>query len=561
MPALGAFTFVLHSHVPYVRLGRRWYHAEAWIHDAIIETYIPLLETLYDLRAEGVPFRMAVGLSPVLAEQLADAQILAHLLLYLDERIAAAQSDMEYFEHENFNEHLRFLAEWYRDNFQRIKDAFTNRFRRDLIGAFRQLQDEGLIEIITTAATHAYLPLLARDGSINAQVKTAVASYERLFGRTPRTFWLPEYGYRPAQITETGRERPGLEHWLETNGFGAFLVNAHTITRENPAGVASGDIIGRYSAIARRFTIPVSAYFAQAPRDASPLETYYVSETGEGGHSEIAAVARSERLGQQVWGIELSYPRDFDYRDENRRSGTSNLPYWRVTGEMVDPRDKDMYHPDWASYKIEQHAEHFAHLVGDQLRSYNQATGEYGLVAASYNSELFGHWWFEGIQWLGSALRHLANNPDVDLTTPAPFVAQHPPAQTVDLPESSWGIGGIHFLWDNEETHWMWTPIHAAEDRMERLAETITSPTDAEKVVLAQAARELLLMQSSDWQLLVTTNYARPYAIRRFTEHVEHFDWLAESLEEGAPDVTAARALWEQDKVFADIDYRWFAGK
>ena len=209
MSALGAFTFILHSHHPFMRLEGRGYHGEEWIHDAIIETYIPLLETLYDLKEEGINYRLAIGFSPVLAEQLADPLVLEHFEHYLDERIDAAQNDMRYFEKEAYNEHLRYLAEWYRDTFQRIKTAFTERFKRDLIGAFRRLQDEGLLEIITTAATHAYLPLLSRDSSLNAQIKTAAASYRRLFGRAPTGFWLPEYGYRPAQITETGRAACG----------------------------------------------------------------------------------------------------------------------------------------------------------------------------------------------------------------------------------------------------------------------------------------------------------------------------------------------------------------
>ena len=533
MSALGAFTFVLHSHMPYMRLPGRSYHGEEWIHEAILETYLPLLETLYDLKEEAVDYRLAFGISPILAEQLADPLVLEHFGRILDERIEAAQKDMHYFDKEAYNEHLRYLAEWYRDTFQRIKTAFVERFGSDLIGAFRRLQDEGLIEIITSAATYAYLPLLARDASLNAQVKTAVSSYQRLFGRSPSGFWLPEYGYRPARVTETGRQQSGIEQFLAASGIKTFYADTHTITGGRPLGAAAGNSIGAADGIKRRYVLPNSDYFPEAKRDVSPFVPYFVSEAGEQAHSHsgVAVIARSEKIGQQVWGSELGYPLDFDYRYFLRRSGTSGLQYWRVTGSKVEPTNKDYYHPDWAAYKIEQHAEHFAHLVGDQLRSYNQATGTYGLVAATFNSDLFGHWWFEGISWIGKVLRHLAHNPDVDLTTGVQFVEQHSPTTALDLKESSWGIGGLHFLWDNEENHWMWMPIHAAEERMERLAEHFTSPSDAEALVLAQAAREVLLMQSSDWMLLVTTGNGRAYAIRRFSQHAERFDLLAESLE------------------------------
>jgi 1,4-alpha-glucan branching enzyme len=105
----------------------------------------------------------------------------------------------------------------------------------------------------------------------------------------------------------------------------------------------------------------------------------------------------------------------------------------------------------------------------------------------------------------------------------------------------------------------MWTAIHAAEDRMSRLAEHFDAPTSDEGLALAQAARELLLLQSSDWPFLVSAGGARAYAIRRFSEHADRFDHLAESLENGQPDVNSAQRWWQQDNVFPDVDYRWFA--
>ncbi len=544
-----------------MRLGGRWTHGEEWIHEAILNTYLPLLNTLYDLGDEGVAFRLTLGLSPILAEQLADPSVLEHFEHFLDEKLEAAQKDMLYFEKEAYNEHLRFLAEWYRDNFQRLKTAFVARFNRDLIGALRRLQDSGQIEIITTAATHAYLPLLARDGSLNAQIRTAAASYRRLFGKAPTGFWLPEYGYRPMQITETGQQRPGIEQFLAESGIRSFLVDSHAFTGRAPRSIAAGDVIGVYGAVKKRYALPAANVFAEARRDISPLAPYFVAESGTTPRTDISVIARNERVGQQVWGNELGYPLDFDYREPGRRAGTSGFAYWRVTGQKVDAHNKDYYHPDWAAYKIEQHAEHFAHLVGDQLRRYNSSTGSYGLVLASFDADLFGHWWFEGIQWLGKVLRHLAFNPDIEQTTVTPFVEAHPASGALDVRESSWGLGGLHFLWDNQETRWMWTAIHEAEDRMSRLAERFTAPTSAEATVLAQAARELLLLQSSDWPFLVSAGGARAYAVRRFSEHADRFDHLASSLEQGEPDADMARVFQTQDNVFPDIDYRWFSEK
>lgn len=564
MSAIGAFTFVLHSHLPYARLAGRWPHGEEWIHEAASETYIPLLQTLYDLKEEGIAFRLTIGITPILAEQLADPDVLDHFDQYLDEKLEASKKDMVYFEaEETADVHLRSLAEWYRNWFEGIKSAFDSRFNRDIIGSFRRLQDEGFVEITTSAATHGYLPLLSRDSSINGQLKAGVTSYQRLFGRQPTGIWLPECAYRPAYITDGGRKRPGIETFLAQNGLKVFFSETHTITGGQPVGVAAGEVIGPYGAIKRRYVIPSGT--TMPTRSASTYEAYYVSNTVAGPsadeHSGVSVIGRNNRTGQQVWSADWGYPGDFDYREFHRKAGTSGLQYWRVTGPQVDLGDKDTYHPDWAGYKVDQHAEHFAHLVGDLLREHYNQTGEYGLIASNYDTELFGHWWFEGVSWIGKVLRLLAQNSDVELTTASRHVTQHPPTEVLHIPESSWGAGGTHFTWDNVETHWMWEPIHDAEKRMETLASQIPTPSDDQRKVLNQAARELLLLQSSDWPFLVTTGQARQYAIQRFSQHVERFDRMAKSVEEGRPDVELSDEYWELDKVFPDMDYRWFAAQ
>ncbi|MBC7871910.1 MAG: DUF1957 domain-containing protein [Chitinophagaceae bacterium] len=606
MPPIGAFTFVLHSHLPYARLAGRWPHGEEWIHEAASETYIPLLQALYDLKEEGLTFKLTIGITPILAEQLADPLVLDHFDQFLEDKIAAATKDIEYFgakeeivveiveevteEASTVEEaieeqpgaekfpalqkqepppiestadpHLTYLAEWYKNWYENIKEAFDVRFKRDIIGAFRQLQDEGYIEITTSAATHGYLPLLSRDSSIRGQLKTGIQSYRRLFGKEPTGIWLPECAYRPAYVNREGIVRAGIERFLHEVGIKVFFSETHTITGGNPVGVAAGDVIGPYGDIKRRYVIPSSPTYLTPKRDVTTYQAYYVADTTDGTaadhHSDVSVIGRNNRTGQQVWSADWGYPGDFDYREFHKKAGTSGLQYWRVTGAKTNLSHKDYYHPEWATFKVEQHAEHFAHLVGDLLREYSNETGEYGLIASNYDTELFGHWWFEGVMWLGKVLRHLAQNPDVELTTASKFVDEHPPKQVLVIPEGSWGAGGTHFTWDNGDTHWMWTPIHEIEVKMEQLVAKYTTPSEDEKAVLNQAARELLLLQSSDWPFLVTTGQAREYAIQRFSQHVERFNKLVASLDADSADVALANELFELDKVFPDIDYHVF---
>lgn len=565
MSTLGAFTFVLHTHLPYARLAGRWPHGEEWIHEAATETYIPLLETLYDLKDEGVNFHITFDITPVLAEQLVDPDVLAHLDQYLDDRIAAAEKDIAYFQAPESEDITLFgLAVWYKAWFKRIKASFTTRFERDIIGAFRRLQDDGCIEIITSAATHAYLPLLARDSSIDAQIKTAIQSHTRLFGRAPTGIWLPECAYRPAYVTESGQQRPGLEQVLAENGLKFFFSETHTVTGGQPVGVAAGEVIGPYSYIKRRYAIPANPALVVPERPATTYKPYFVSDTSDSaaeGHSNVVVIGRNNRTGMQVWSADQGYPGDFDYREFHKKAGTSGIQYWRVTGVGVDLGEKDAYHPDWADYKIDQHAEHFTNLVGDLLREYQNKTGEAGLITSNYDTELFGHWWFEGVLWLGKVLRYLASRPEIELTTVGDYLKNHPPTETLMIPEGSWGSNGTHFTWDNIETHWMWEPIAEAERRMEMLVASFETTSDDELTVLRQTARELLLLQSSDWPFLVTTGQAREYAIQRFSQHLERFNKLADSLEKGKPDTQLAAEYWELDKIFPDIDYHWFRSR
>jgi 1,4-alpha-glucan branching enzyme len=562
MNPVGAFTFMLHSHLPYVRMAGRWPHGEEWIHEAAAETYIPLLNALYDLHEAEIPIKLTIGITPVLTEQLADPDVLDHFDAYLDDKIEAAQADIVRFE-KNRDRHMTYMAHFYTSWYEDIKNSFDTRFKRDIVGAFRRLQDEGVIEIITCAATHGYLPLLDRDSSVYGQLRTGVESYKVHYGCEPRGVWLPECAYRPAYVTDDGRTRPGLERFLHELNLGVFFAETHTIEGGQPVGVAAGDAIGPYGEIKRRYVIPIRASIP--PRTATTFLPYYVSDTTAGPdaeeHSGVAVVGRDNRTGMQVWSADWGYPGDYDYRDFHKKDGISGLQYWRVSGARVDLAYKDAYHPDWAAYKVGEHSSHFAWLVSDRLRNYHGDTGNYGLIASNYDAELFGHWWFEGVEWIKECLRKLAEDPAVELTTVSEHLEKHPPSEVLHIPESSWGMGGTHWTWDNHDTHWMWTPIHSAEGRMEALVTQYPDAQGDTRDVLTQTARELLLLQSSDWPFLATTGQAREYAIRRFTRHVERFETLAASLEVGVPDKALADELWEVDKVFPNLDYRWFAAR
>jgi 1,4-alpha-glucan branching enzyme len=549
MATLGAFTFVLHSHIPYTRRAGRWPHGEEWLHEAIAETYIPLLNELYHFMDEGIPVRLTLGLTPILIEQLADEDIQRNFTTYLQDKILAADGDIPRFE-ESGERHFAHLAQYYRDWYIEIRRSFVEKYEGDIVQAFRKLQDAGLIEVITCGATHGYLPLLSHDESINLQLKTAVESYIRHMGRPPRAIWLPECAYRPGYITEDGRTRAGIESFLEKHNLKLFFAETHMIEGGRPVGVAAGEAIGPYGAITRRYLVPFSDVRPEFP--ATTYKPYYVSQP------EVAVIGRNNKTGLQVWSAEWGYPGEYDYRDFHKKDGISGMQYWRVTGANVDLGEKDAYHPEWADFKVAQHAEHFTKLVESLLHDYHDETGEYGIISANYDTELFGHWWFEGVKWVGSVLKLLVQSETVQLTTASTFIEEHPPETVLNLPEGSWGAGGTHFVWDNTDTKWMWPYIHEAEDKMARAVQENPQAEGEKRAILNQAARELLLLQSSDWPFLVTTGQAKEYATQRFEQHVERFNILVGMLRKADPDLSLVADLWEKDKIFPGMDYHWF---
>jgi 1,4-alpha-glucan branching enzyme len=552
---IGAFTFVLHSHLPYARKAGMWPHGEEWVHEAIAETYLPILSTLDALTDEGVDWRLTIGITPILAEQLNDPDIRANFVTYAAERAAWAADDIDRFEAEGdaqMADLARHAHHWY----ARALSDFRDRYAGDLLGAFRRLRETGRLDVATSAATHGFLPLLSRDSSIHAQLHTGVRTTTAHFGDAPTAVWLPECAYRGAKMAEeAGRQtrRPGLETFLAEEGLEVFFSETHTVEGGDPLGSVDGAPRGPSGQVRGRIVPRAEG----APRETgTTFRPYWVGDAP----GEVAVLARNPRTGQQVWSAAFGYPGDLWYREFHKKDTTSGMHYWRIGGRELDMGEKPVYEPERAQERVRDHAAHYVWLVEDVLGSYHAETDEFGVISAAYDTELFGHWWFEGVDWLKEVLRGLAASSTVELSTASRIIETHPPDRALSLPETSWGNNGDFSTWLNPETEWMWPLIHGAEARMERLADAHTAATGDRQRLLNQTARELLLLQSSDWPFLVTTGQAKEYAIERFTSHLERFSNLAaiaetgESLHEGQQAYLAE--IEELDNPFPNIDFR-----
>jgi 1,4-alpha-glucan branching enzyme len=523
----GYFALVLHAHLPFVRHPEDpTVMEEAWLYEAITGTYLPLLQVFEGLVADGVPYRVTVSLSAPLITMLTDDLLKERYAAHLDDLILLAGKELERTRPEP---HYHRLAQMYSDRFQSLRHTWRSH-GGDLVRAFRRLQEAGRVEVITSTATHAFFPMMDRNwAAMRAQVHTAADLYQRHFGQRPRGMWLGECGYAP-----------GCDELLREAAIRYFIVDSHALLY--------GD---------RR-----PAYGVHAPA---------YCPTG------VAAFARDTESSQQVWSAKEGYPGDPQYRDFYRDIGFdlpmdyigphvhpegirmyTGIKYHAITHDKL--HDKWVYDPDAARGRAGLHASHFRGNREKQVEALAAHMDRPPIVVSPYDAELYGHWWYEGPLFLNDLFRQLHYDQQaVEPITPGDYLERHPTNQVLTPSLSSWGAKGYASHWCNETNAWTYRHIHVAAERMVELARRSPSAEGLERRALRQAARELLLAQSSDWTFIMTTGTTVPYATRRFNEHVIRFTRLYEDLKAGKLDEPFIADLESKDNIFPDVDYRIFA--
>jgi 1,4-alpha-glucan branching enzyme len=518
----GYFALVLHAHLPFVRHPEHpEFLEEGWFYEAITETYIPLLTAFERLAGDGVNFRATLNLSPPLCEMLADPMLQGRYLEHLDRVEHLASREAAAWPEDN---PIGKLARMYGGQFRACRERFKAA-DRNLLSGFRRLQDDGFIEIITCGATHGMLPLMRTEEAVRAQVEVAAANYRKHFGRDPRGIWLPECAYRP-----------GIEDFLHRAGIRFFFTDAHALMYGSPR--------------------PKYGVFRPV----------YCS----GG---VAAFARDIESSKQVWSRQQGYPGDADYREFYRDVGHDGeqhyvgpylpagirtnlgLKYYKITGE-VELHQKEYYDADIARERAAEHAGNFLFNRGAQVRHLRSMLGTEPIIISPYDAELFGHWWYEGPTFIEHLFRKMHFDQDeIAPITPSEFLERYPQHQTQRPVASTWGDKGYFEVWLNGTNDWIYRHLHKAEERMVELARRYPDAEGIAERALKQAARELLLAQSSDWAFIMTTGTMTAYAERRTREHVHRFTRLYEMIHSGNIDEAWLADVESKDTVFQEIDY------
>src|SRR5437660_235769 len=528
-------------YAPYVLHHGRWPHGSDWLCEAALDTYLPLVEQLQQLAEQDVPSPVTIGFTPVLANQLASAAFAQELEAFFDQREAACQEAPASLAATGDTALLPLVSYW-QARFRRLRDLFHS-LDHDLVTAFRRFQDAGRLEIIGSAATHGYLPLLACDESIRLQLAWGRSEHRRLFGRDPVGCWLPECAYRPRQ----GR-RPGIEEELAAAGFRYFFTDAHL--------AQAGDPLGSYGEVplgAERFDAERPEGEAKPAKRTvrSPYQAYRV--TPPRGKQSVAALVRDPRSSMQVWSRHHGYPGDEWYLEFHKIRWPGGLKLWRVTGPDLDLGAKRAYEPAAALGRVGEHGRHFAHLLAGIAAEQGGRGAGTGVIVAPFGTELFGHWWFGGVDLLAATYRELRHHPGVRPVTASQHLASHPAGVALRLAEGSWGVNGDHTMWLNDRTAWTWPRLHALEGAFWKAAPAALAAAGA-RPALAQAARELLLAQASDWQFMISTGAVPDYAERRFKLHCDDAERLVAALTSASSDgVRLAAELEQRDALFPKV--------
>ncbi len=515
--SVGKLILHLHAHLPFIErrinYGTTGYwepagYPEEWYHEALRETYIPLVSMMDRLVDEGVDFKLSIDVSPPLIAMMQSPLLQEEFLQYIEGMVSLARAEVERTRRQA--PHYTHTAWMHLDTFLRCKEVFLS-YGCDLTRAFRKHQDLGKLEVSTCAATHAFLPFWTMyPEAVRGQVAVAVRDYERVFGRPPNGIWLPECAYVP-----------GIEGLLEEQGLRYFFSEARTVL----------DADSR------------AEFGAHAP--------VFVRGTG------VAVFPRDPETGKQVWSGEEGYPGDPDYLEFHIRGGP--LKYNRIT----DRRGgwKEPYNREWALSKAASHAQHFMESRNFRFGYIRQWFWKKPLVCAPYDAELFGHHWYEGIDFIYFLIKKLYHNQNqTELTTPSHYLAEYPTNQEVWPCVSSWGDKSTFDKWMYGSVSWMYRHGHEAVEEMVRMANHAKGhePSEVGRRVLAQAAREMLLSQNSDVAFVISNGHFVDRMKEMFFTSLENFWRLSTMYWELAagrpPDEIALRNMEVGSPIFPEAD-------
>jgi 1,4-alpha-glucan branching enzyme len=525
----GFVSLVLHSHLPFVRHPEHEHFLEErWLFEALTETYLPLLERLQRVATDHLPCRITMSFTPTLLAMLGDPLLQGRYVRHVDQLIELSAKEIE---RTRWQPPFHRLAWFYHHRFTTARQQFVDGHHRNILPAFRQLMEAGTLEGLASCATHGFLPLMdTQPAAVRAQMRIGVQAFEHAFGRRPAGMWLPECGYHP-----------GHDRFLKELGIRYFLVDAH--------GVLFGSPRPKYGVYAPVFCPSGVAAFG---RDLESSKSVWSAEEGYPGHPDYREFYRDI-------GFDVDYDYLRPYLNGDGARVQTGLKYYRITNKPVagQPEDKAPYDPDRAQERAAEHAGNFMFNREKQIEHLRSMLDRQPLVVSPYDTELFGHWWFEGPDWLEFLIRKTAHDQQTfQLISPSQYLDRYPKNQVIQPCMSSWGHQGYHEVWLNGANDWIYRHLHKMSERMTERARQHPHASGLLERGLNQLARELLLAQASDWAFILKTGTHTTYAYQRMRDHLARFSRLYEAIGHGTVDESVLAPVEASDNCFPFLNYR-----
>ncbi len=521
----GYFCLVLHTHLPYIHHPEyETFLEERWFFEAVHETYIPILMVFDRLAERNIPFKVTMSLTPPLLEMMKENSLCEKFVRHTKGLIELCEKELAHVK----TKEEKQLAEFYKDRFENNLQYYE-KLSRDLVKGFEKHSKSGRVQLITCNATHAYLPLLQHDPrSVDIQIKVGVESFKKSVGHSPNGIWLAECGYYP-----------GLDETLAKYGLKFFFVDSHAL------------------------------WYA----DEKPKYGVYRPVMTPSG---VFAFARDPESSEQVWSAALGYPGDSRYREFYRDIGfdrdyeyikpyvdpsgvrvNTGIKYYKITSKELPLKEKQFYNRAEALQAVEDHAADFLAKKIAQVERLHNIFGEPPVIVAPFDTELFGHWWFEGPEFIESFFTKMAQSRVLKPLTAFEATEKFDSYQILTPAESSWGNGGYHETWLNGKNDWVQIHIKELSERLHKHIDKYMDETDSLKIrVLNQMFREVLLLQSSDWQFIITTGTSVEYAVNRIKTHVKRFLDLENQLLEDNISEDYLKKLESTDAIFPWLNFK-----
>jgi len=519
-------SLVLHGHAPFVRHPEQSLTPqECWFFESISETYIPLLEVFERLDRDRVPFRVGLSLSPTLCHMLTDELLVQRYLDYTDRQIEFGAEELE---RSAGDPELHSLVKLFYDQIVDKRVLLTERYEKNLLKGFEYFQKKGRIELLGTAATHAFLPFYsAYPEAIQAQFEVSISTYRGNFGKSPQGFWLPELGWGEA-----------LDSWLRAYNFGYTVLDSHALAFARP--------------LAKR-------------------GTFYPARTSQGTFvfgRDFYAARDLEQIAQDPLYRDYRRDQGFElsadmvkafFSQQGSRTGTG-YKYW-ANGE--NGSGKTLYRPALALEKLKSHAMAFLDARISRLKTAAGLMNVTPLSLCAFEADSLGRFWHEGPMFLEALFREAAKAGDVQFMTPSEYLCKQDPSsfQTLVPEFSSWGPNGYAEAWLDASNDWMYSHTMRALERMVEIAERFPNSTSLKERALNQAARELLLALSSDWSKMLYRQENASYARSRIENSLRNFTTIYEALGSNYISTEWLTQLERHSNIFPNINYRVFRRK